>query len=48
MDAADSSALPAFRLFMSFFAPITFAALVVVAVSSARARQKHKRLSLTD
>lgn len=40
MRAAGSSTLPAFKLFLTFFIPITFAALVAGAVRSARTRRK--------
>lgn len=40
MDAAKSSVLPAFKLSMAFYIPVTFAALVVVAFRSAHLRRK--------
>jgi cation:H+ antiporter len=40
MDAAKSSVLPAFKLTMTFYIPVTFAALVVVAMRSAHLRRK--------
>ena len=40
LQAANNSALSTFTLFVTFFAPLTFIALVVVAIRSARARQK--------
>ncbi|MBI5962066.1 MAG: calcium/sodium antiporter [Chloroflexi bacterium] len=42
--AAESSALPALQLFVVFFAPTTFLALVVVAIQSLRAKQQGKFL----
>ncbi len=38
VQAANGSALPAVTLFITFFAPITFIALVVIAIRSSRAR----------
>ena len=38
--AAESSALPSMQVFMVFFAPITFVALVVIAIRSMRSRKQ--------
>jgi cation:H+ antiporter len=38
--AAESSSLPSLQLFVAFFAPITFIALVVVAIRSLRAKKR--------
>jgi cation:H+ antiporter len=43
LQAGNSSALSTFTLFVAFFAPLTFIALVVVAVRSARARRKVRK-----
>ena len=43
LQAGNSSALPTLTLFITFFAPLTFIALVVVAVRSARARLKVRK-----
>ena len=40
LQASDSFALPAVTLFTTFFAPITFVALVVVAIRSARSKTR--------
>ncbi|CAG1008298.1 Inner membrane protein YrbG [Anaerolineales bacterium] len=42
--AAESSTLPAVILFIAFFIPITFIALIVIAIRSSRARGKIKPL----
>ncbi len=42
--AAESSSLPSIQLFITFFAPITFVALMVFAIRSLRAKQKLLKL----
>jgi cation:H+ antiporter len=42
--AAESSFLPSIQLFITFFAPITFVALMVFAIRSLRAKQKLLKL----
>jgi cation:H+ antiporter len=42
LEAANSPALPAAGFFITFFIPITFIALVVIAVRSSRSKGQHK------
>ncbi len=43
--ATDSSALPSMQLFIAFFAPITFIALVVIAIRSSHSKRQNKTRS---